>query len=31
MAESFAEWPEALQSTLEIAERCDVEIELGGS
>ena len=29
MAESFAEWPEALASTLEIAERCDVEIELG--
>jgi DNA polymerase III subunit alpha len=29
MAESFAEWPEALQSTLDIAERCDVEIELG--
>jgi DNA polymerase-3 subunit alpha len=29
MAESFAEWPEALASTLEIAERCDVQIELG--
>jgi DNA polymerase-3 subunit alpha len=29
MAEAFAEWPEALQSTLEIAERCDVSIELG--
>jgi DNA polymerase-3 subunit alpha len=29
MAEKFAEWPEALQSTLDIAERCDVEIELG--
>jgi DNA polymerase-3 subunit alpha len=29
MAESFAEWPEAIASTLEIAERCDVEIELG--
>jgi DNA polymerase III subunit alpha len=29
MAEKFAEWPEALASTLEIAERCDVEIELG--
>ena len=29
MAQSFAEWPEALQSTLEIAERCDVTIELG--
>jgi len=29
MAEAFAEWPEALQSTIEIAERCDVSIELG--
>ena len=29
MASEFAEWPEALASTLEIAERCDVEIELG--
>jgi DNA polymerase III subunit alpha len=29
MADKFAEWPEALASTLEIAERCDVEIELG--
>src|SRR4051794_22885504 len=29
MASAFAEWPEALQSTLEIAERCDVTIELG--
>jgi len=29
MAQSFAPWPEALASTLEIAERCDVEIELG--
>ena len=29
MAQSFAEWPEALESTLEIAERCDVTIELG--
>jgi DNA polymerase-3 subunit alpha len=29
MSEKFAEWPEALASTLEIAERCDVEIELG--
>jgi DNA polymerase III subunit alpha len=29
MATSFAEWPEALQSTLDIAERCNVEIELG--
>ena len=30
MASSFAEWPEALESTLEIAGRCDVELELGG-
>ena len=29
MADAFAEWPEALPSTIEIAERCDVEIELG--
>jgi DNA polymerase III subunit alpha len=29
MARVFAEWPEALASTLEIVERCDVEIELG--
>ncbi len=29
MASHFAEWPEALQSTLDIAERCNVEIELG--
>jgi DNA polymerase-3 subunit alpha len=29
MAESFAKWPEALANTLEIAERCSVEIELG--
>ncbi|HEX3173702.1 MAG TPA: DNA polymerase III subunit alpha [Solirubrobacterales bacterium] len=29
MAESFAEWPEAIPTTLEIAERCHVEIELG--
>ncbi|WP_205698544.1 DNA polymerase III subunit alpha [Conexibacter sp. SYSU D00693] len=29
MAQAFAQWPEALASTLEIAERCDVEIELG--
>ncbi len=28
MAQSFAEWPEALASTVEIAERCSVEIEL---
>ena len=30
MARSFAEWPEAVASTVEIAERCDVELELGG-
>ncbi len=29
MAESFAEWPEAVPMTLEIAERCEIEIELG--
>ena len=29
MAESFAATPEALASTIEIAERCDVGIELG--
>jgi DNA polymerase III subunit alpha len=29
MAEAFAPWPDALESTLEIAERCDVAIELG--
>jgi DNA polymerase III subunit alpha len=29
MAEKFAEWPEAVASTLEIAERCNVELELG--
>jgi DNA polymerase-3 subunit alpha len=29
MADKFSEWPEALATTLEIAERCDVEIELG--
>jgi DNA polymerase III subunit alpha len=30
MASAFADFPEALASTLEIAERCDVSIELGG-
>jgi DNA polymerase-3 subunit alpha len=30
MAQAFAEWPEAVASTLEIAERCNVKIELGG-
>jgi DNA polymerase-3 subunit alpha len=29
MAQSFAEWPEAVASTAEIAERCQIEIELG--
>ncbi len=29
MASSFAQWPEALASTLEIAERCEIELELG--
>jgi len=29
MAGAFAPWPEAIASTLEIAERCQVEIELG--
>jgi DNA polymerase-3 subunit alpha len=29
MTAAFAEWPEAVASTLEIAERCNVEIELG--
>jgi DNA polymerase-3 subunit alpha len=29
MARAFADWPEALASTVEIAERCDVELELG--
>jgi len=29
MAQSFAEWPEAVPTTTEIAERCEIEIELG--
>src|SRR5215207_8590212 len=29
MASDFAEWPESVATTLEIAERCEVEIELG--
>src|SRR3954463_14682128 len=29
MADSFSDMPEAVASTLEIAERCDVEIQLG--
>jgi DNA polymerase III subunit alpha len=29
MTESFAEWPEAVASSVEIAERCEIEIELG--
>jgi len=28
MAAAFAEWPEATETTLEIASRCDVELEL---
>jgi DNA polymerase-3 subunit alpha len=28
MAQAFAEWPEAIASTREIAERCNVELEL---
>src|SRR5947209_1919097 len=30
MAQAFASWPEALASTVEIAERCDMALELGG-
>jgi DNA polymerase-3 subunit alpha len=29
MTKSFAEWPEAVPTSLEIAERCSLEIELG--
>jgi DNA polymerase-3 subunit alpha len=29
MIESFAEWPEAVPNSLEIAERCSLDIELG--
>ncbi|HUA06165.1 MAG TPA: DNA polymerase III subunit alpha [Solirubrobacteraceae bacterium] len=29
MTQAFVEWPEAIATTLEIAERCDVELELG--
>jgi DNA polymerase-3 subunit alpha len=29
MTESFSRWPEAVAMTLEVAERCEVEIELG--
>jgi len=29
MAAAFAQWPEAIASTVEIAERCSVELELG--
>jgi DNA polymerase III subunit alpha len=29
MLDAFAQWPEAIASTLEIAERCSVELELG--
>ncbi|MFM9043843.1 MAG: DNA polymerase III subunit alpha, partial [bacterium] len=30
MAEAFADMPEALDSTLEIAERCELDMDLGG-
>src|SRR4051795_11724326 len=30
MAESFKAWPESVPNTLEVAERCNVEMELGG-
>jgi DNA polymerase III subunit alpha len=29
MTDSFAEWPEAVPTTLEITERCEIDIELG--
>jgi len=29
MAQAFSEWPEAIATTIEIADRCDVELELG--
>ena len=29
MAAAFAEWPDAMPTSLEVAERCNVEIELG--
>ncbi len=29
MSSAFAEWPEAIASTVEIAERCSLELELG--
>jgi DNA polymerase III subunit alpha len=29
MADAFAEWPEAIANTVQIAERCAVELELG--
>ncbi len=29
MAEAFSRWPEAVQNTLEVANRCDVELALG--
>jgi DNA polymerase III subunit alpha len=29
MAESFSEWPEAIPTSVEIAERCSLDIELG--
>jgi DNA polymerase-3 subunit alpha len=30
MVDAFPEWPEAVATTLEVAERCQTEIELGG-
>jgi DNA polymerase-3 subunit alpha len=30
MASAFAQWPEAIASTVEIAERCNVELQLDG-
>jgi DNA polymerase-3 subunit alpha len=29
MSQSFSEWPEAVPATVEIAERCEIDIELG--
>jgi DNA polymerase-3 subunit alpha len=29
MARAFEQWPEAMPNTLEVAERCDVQLELG--
>ncbi|MGH2878531.1 MAG: DNA polymerase III subunit alpha [Solirubrobacteraceae bacterium] len=30
MASAFAQWPEAIANTVQIAERCNVELQLGG-